>query len=240
MPTPDTVYRWLWRFVICAIAGLALGTAAALLPGCAGARPQQGGRTATLLGGAGAATTVTTFAPENPQTPSTTTIEKTTLREWAPPLAARVESPELRAESQIPQPSTLNPQRGPALLREQVTERSSTITGAAQKDTARELGAKLAAMQPVMWVGALLVPIGIGVGWLVAKRGWLINGVILGLAIAGSGAAMVAIAVWLPGINPLCGLLLLGLVFAAGLVWAVYYKSQHDALAEGKTLKAES
>jgi hypothetical protein len=40
-----------------------------------------------------------------------------------------------------------------------LTEKTGTVIGAAQKDTARELGAKLASLKGIVWVGARLTPL---------------------------------------------------------------------------------
>ena len=49
----------------------------------------------------------------------------------------------------------------PTIQKTRITEKAGTTIGAAQKDAARELGAKLASLKGVVWVGVLLFVFGI-------------------------------------------------------------------------------
>jgi hypothetical protein len=105
------------------------------------------------------------------------------------------------------------------IAREVVTERVTTRLGSAQKDTARELGVKLANLRGVLWVGLALLIGGPILGW---KLGWFLNGCIAG----GVGLLLVIFATVLPGNEAWLGLLGLLLI---PVVAYVYYKSRHDA-----------
>lgn len=199
------------------------------LGGCQGLRPQRGGVSTATLGGTSAPTVVTSGAPENPQTPTTTTVEKTTTREFtasAPELShrehrAQAESAPSNASVPSDRPSVPSVSKSDVLVREVVSERATTQTGAAQKDTARELGARMANMRGVMWVGVLLLVGGPLVGW---KLGWLTNGLIAGA----TGLGLIILAQVLPGNEAWLGLAGLGLM---PLVAFVYYRAHHDARA---------
>jgi hypothetical protein len=104
-------------------------------------------------------------------------------------------------------------------VRERVHERSTTTVGTAQRDTSRELGARLANMRGVMWVGIALLIGGPLVGW---KMGWFTNGCIAGV----TGLGLIILAQVLPGNEAWAGLAGLGLI---PLIAFVYYRSRDDA-----------
>jgi hypothetical protein len=198
-----------------------------VLAGCATFKPQQGGRNSVILGGS-APTTAALTAPENPQTSTKQTVEKTTVREYAPPAAAaapqepsRPVSPGHEAPST---PSIVNQTPSPpALLRETISETSVTELGTAQKDTARELGARLANMRGVLWIGVLLLIGGPVVGW---KMGWLLNGLIAGAV----GLLLIILSTVIPGNEAWFGL---GGLLLIPLVAYVYYRAHYDANKDG-------
>lgn len=210
------------------LAGLGLLAAVlSVLAACtASPRPQSGGGSTTMFGGATGPTTVTTVAPQNPQTPSTTIVEKTTTREFAAAAASRPETIAAGLKNSISHatrapaaPSVaVTAAAAPLIVREIVVERATTKTGAAQKDTARELGARLANMRGVMWVGVLLLIGGPIVGW---KIGWFINGAIAGAV----GLLLIILAQVVPGNEAWFGLA--GLIILP-LVGYVYYRAQSD------------
>lgn len=200
---------------------------AALLSACTGVRPQKGGGSTTSLGGATAPTVVQTTAPENPQTPTTTTVEKSTTREFSEPLHREHRALPTESTEPTPKPSSVSSDRASvpsvshALVRETVVERSTTQTGAAQKDTARELGAKLANMRGVLWVGVALLVLGPIVGW---KLGWFTNGCIAGAV----GLLLIILSTVIPGNEAWFGL---GGLLLIPLVGFVYYRARHDGSA---------
>lgn len=226
--------RFLRGFAI----GLAILLAAfALIAPCGGCatKPQQGGKSGISFGGGTAPSVVTSAAPENPHTPSTTTMEKTITREFAPAEprpetrstslqnptshgaeAAAVESSTAGASKVPPSPPSAS---APKLVREVVVEKATTQTGTAQQDTARDLSARLANMRGVQWVGVALLVLGPLAGW---RLGWLTNGLIAGAV----GLLLIVLAQVLPGHEAwfaLGGLLIIPLVCFA------YYKAHHDA-----------
>lgn len=200
------------------------------LAACAMPRPQRGGSGTTSLGGTQSATTSHFQAPENPQTPSTTTVEKETEREYlSPKFTPTHTSSGERGFQPTPSPDTpfttntraVDEEAGqsePRLLRERTKERATTMVGAAQKDTARELGARLANTRGIMWVGVLLLIGGPVIGW---KLGWLTNGLIAG----GAGLLLIVLATVIPGNEAWLGL---GLLVVLPVVAYAYYKGHHD------------
>jgi hypothetical protein len=150
-----------------------------LATGCAGPRPLKGGRAVTTRKPEGIVEQ-TLQQGDNPAQPTKQTQESVKVRTYTLPAGSRVE------QSQTPpaaptQPSTLNSQPinvPPATLNPQpsttftlsapmpVIEREETRAGvelgAAQKDTARELGAKLSSLKGIVWVGVGLFVFGLG------------------------------------------------------------------------------
>lgn len=80
---------------------------------------------------------------------------------------------------------------GPSLLTIERTERTGTTLGAAQKDSARELGVRIAGMRPVMWFGIACL---LG-GGVLAYFGWWTKAVIAWVI----GGAAILLATILPG-----------------------------------------
>lgn len=206
---------------------------AAILGGCGIVRPQRGGTQTATLGGTAGPTIVSTTAPENPKTPSSTTVEKSTTREFVAAQPAAVAAGVQKSSGLLTRPdgaakapalppfnsqlSTLNPQ----LVRETVTERATTELGTAQKDTAREVAARLGNMRGVMWVGVALLLIGPVVGW---RLGWFTNGCIAGAV----GLLLIILAQVVPGNEAWFGL---GGLLLIPLVAYVWYQGHHTALA---------
>lgn len=220
---------------------------AALLTGCfGGQRPQRGGTSKTSFGGGTAPSSSEVTSPENPQTSSTTTIRKTTTREYLPGGVERTRSgvgigecshgPGVGAEgSSALRPAPVMTIRAPEApvstpVREIISEEAVTSIGSAQKDTSRELGARLQNMRGVQWVGILLLIVGPVLGF---KLGWFTNGLIAG----GVGLGLIILAQVLPGNEAWLGLL--GLLVMPIVAYA-YYKAHHDARSPASTAAAAS
>lgn len=213
-----TAYRLRHAVPVCpALPGVVL---VILLAGCSALpHAQRGGGTTTTLGGTAAPTVVANSAPENPSTPSTTIVEKTTTREYiapAPTVGAGLPRDVPPAESRREAAPTVNPF---PVLREIVAEKATTTTGTAQKDTARDLGARLANLRGVLWVGTALLFGGPVIGW---KLGWLTNGLIAG----GVGLLLIILSTVIPGNEAWFGL---GGLLVMPFIGFAYYKAHHDA-----------
>jgi hypothetical protein len=166
---------------------LCVGFAVALLAtGCAGPRPLKGGRAVTTRKPEGIVEQ-TLQQGENPSHASKQTQESVKVRTYTVPAGSRMEQSPMPSSVQAPpgfhpaasgsgqecprsydQPSTLNPQppatftlSAPMPVVEREESRAGTELGASQKDTARELGAKLASLKGIVWVGVGLFVFGL-------------------------------------------------------------------------------
>jgi hypothetical protein len=160
--------RYLARF-LCAWLALAL-----LATGCVGPRPLKGGRAGTTHKPAGVIEQ-TLVQGENPSQATRQDQETVKVRSYTVPAGSRVEQSPLPAAVSVPhKPSTLNAQlstshppsttftlSSPMPVVEREETRARTELGAAQKDTARELGAKLSSLKGIVWVGIGLFVFGL-------------------------------------------------------------------------------
>jgi hypothetical protein len=105
------------------------------------------------------------------------------------------------------------------------TERGTTHIGAAQKDTARDMAAKLGSLKSVVWVGLLVFLFG-AASFVYPPVKLLVGGsVTTSAVITGSGLALIVLPSLLIGHE----LLILGVAFgAAGLYW---FAHRHGSLA---------
>ena len=170
--------------IVCA--GVAL---AVLATGCAGPRPLKGGRAVIIRKPAGVFEQ-TLVQSENPAQATRQDQESVKVRSYTVPAGSRVEQAQMwegesprdpklpksaaeiraRGDARPPghQPSTLNSQpstsfvlSAPMPVVEREETRARTELGAAQKDTARELGAKLSSLKGIVWVGVGLFVFGL-------------------------------------------------------------------------------
>jgi hypothetical protein len=163
---------------------LCAGFVLALATGCAGPSPLKGGKAVTTHKPAGVIEQ-TVVQGENPSQATKQDQESVKVRTYTLPVGSRIEQSQPPATSAAPpatlnsQPpvhhsfsgggSTLNPQpSSPAFILSApmpVVEREETHArtelGAAQKDTARELGAKLSSLKGIVWVGVGLFVFGL-------------------------------------------------------------------------------
>jgi hypothetical protein len=151
-------------------AGLAL---ALLATGCASTRPLKGGKAVTTHKPAGVIEQ-TLVQGENPSQATKQDQETVKVRTYTVPAGSRIEdsqAPEVvtgQTASASHGPSTINSQPSTAFILSApmpVVEREETHArtelGAAQKDTARELGAKLSSLKGIVWVGVGLFVFGL-------------------------------------------------------------------------------
>ena len=169
-PRPAAV-GYLSRF-LCAGFALAL-----LATGCAGTRPLKGGKALTTRKPAGTVEQ-TLVQGENPSQASKQTQESVKVRTYTLPVGSRIEqfqtpdtvapqpastAPASQPPSAIhPQPSTSFVLSAPMPVVEREETHAAAELGAAQKDMARELGAKLSSLKGIVWVGVGLFVFGLG------------------------------------------------------------------------------
>jgi hypothetical protein len=144
--------------------------------GCAGPRPLKGGKAVTTHKPAGVIEQ-TLVQGENPSQATKQDQESVKVRTYTVSAGSRVEQSQTPGTvasqpafptSASPQPSTINSQPSSAFILSApmpVVEREETHArtelGAAQKDTARELGAKLSSLKGIVWVGVGLFVFGL-------------------------------------------------------------------------------
>ncbi len=151
-------------------------TLALLAAGCAGPRPLKGGKAVTTRKPA-RVIEQSVVQGENPAQATKQDQETVKVRTYTLPAGSRIEqSPapgaaaaQTGSVAHDSQPSTLNPQppsafivSAPMPVVEREETRARTELGAAQKDTARELGARLASLKGIVWVGVGLFVFGLG------------------------------------------------------------------------------
>ncbi len=138
-----------------------------LLVGCA-TRPLRPG-TATIKSTApsnGAQFASELKQPENPAQSAAQNFERTTEVEL--PLAAgtKIQETVVTRNEQKPEAPPVVAEKTivlttPTIQKTRTIEKAGTTIGAAQKDTAREIGAKLASLKGVVWVGVVMFLFGI-------------------------------------------------------------------------------
>lgn len=102
-------------------------------------------------------------------------------------------------------------------------EEVHTKIGAAQKDTAREIGAKLSALRPVMWVGILVFLFGAGSAVWPPLKGLVGGSVTTSAVIAAAGLVMVVLPVLVVGHE----ILILAVAAGAGALWFFAHRHGH-------------
>jgi hypothetical protein len=132
--------------------------------------------------------------PENPAQSATQNFERTTETEL--PLAAgtkvaeTVSSRDERGEPVKKEKAIVLVE--PTIQKTRVTEKAGTVIGAAQKDTAREIGAKLSSLKGIVWLGAGLFVFGLASMFYPPLRA-IIGSVTTSLAITGGGVALIVL-----------------------------------------------
>ena len=147
--------------------------------GCVGPRPLKGGK-AVVTRTPGGSVQQTLIQSENPAQATKQDNESIKVSTYTVPAGSRIDQsqPPAAAPAQLstinsqpislPKPSTLNSQpstsfelSAPMPVIEREETHSRTELGAAQKDTARELGAKLSSLKGIVWVGVGLFVFGL-------------------------------------------------------------------------------
>jgi hypothetical protein len=149
---------------------------ALLVTGCVGPRPLKGGKATTTRKPAGVIEQ-TLAQGENASQATKQDQETVKVRTYTLPAATRIEQSQMPMAAAPPsasatpagqQPSTFNSQPStsyilsapmPVVEREEV--RAKTELGAAQKDTARDLAAKLSSLKGIVWMGVGLFVFGL-------------------------------------------------------------------------------
>jgi hypothetical protein len=204
---------------------------AAVLAGCAGPAPLKGGKAVLSRKPTGVVEETLTQS-ENPAQATKQERQSFKVRTFTVPAGSRLEaSPASAARRQEcprsgPQPSTLYFQPSPSFVLsaptpvvEREEDRLRTELGAAQKDMARELGARLASLKGVVWVGVGLFIFGLAsLVWPPLKAA--VGSVTTGGALMAGGVALMVLPNLLAGNE----LLILGVVGLAVGAWFVAHR----------------
>ena len=130
--------------------------------GCAGPRPLKGGKAVTTHKPAGVIEQ-TLVQGENPSQATKQDQESVKVRTYTVPAGSRME--ESRVETAPSGVALTNVEAvvvsAPMPVVEREETHARTELGAAQKDTARELGAKLSSLKGIVWVGVGLFVLGL-------------------------------------------------------------------------------
>src|SRR3954453_21302714 len=129
--------------------------------------------------------------PENPSQSAAQNYERTTETELPLPkgtqLREKYSHPDLAGDDLVSERTIVLSE--PTSQKMRVTEKAGTVVGAAQKDTAREFGAKLASLKGVVWVGVLLFVFGLASLFYPPLK-LIIGSVTTSIAITAGGVAL--------------------------------------------------
>ncbi len=136
--------------------------------GCNSTRPLRPG-TATIKSTApssGAQFASELKQPENPAQSAAQNFERTTETSLPLPAGTKVQETVITRDEQKPNAAPVVQKKTivlttPTVQTTRTVEKAGPMIGAAQKDTAREIGAKLASLKGVVWVGVLMFVFGI-------------------------------------------------------------------------------
>jgi hypothetical protein len=209
---------------------LVLSIALVSLVGCASTRPLRPGtaKIASSAPSTGAQFASELKQPENPAQSAAQNFERTT--ETSLPLSAgtRVQERSVARDERKPEAPPVVTERtivlsAPAVQTTRTVEKAGTTIGAAQKDTARELGAKLASLKGIVWVGVLMFLFGIATLAYPPLRA-IVGSVTTSVAIIVGGIALMVLPTLIVGNE----LLILGGV--AALVGGWFFAHRHGRL----------
>lgn len=161
--------------------------------------------------------------PENPAQSATQNFERTTETELPIPAQSKVQEFILTPSAQlggepVKQEKTVV-LSAPTVQKTRVIEKAGTTIGAAQKDTAREFGAKLASLKGIVWVGVGLFLFGLASLFYPPLRA-IIGSVTTSVAMIAGGVALMI----LPSLVVGNELLILGAVAIAVGLWFLAHR----------------
>jgi hypothetical protein len=207
---------------------LVLSSILVLLVGCA-TRPLRPGmasiKSAAPAGGAQFASELK--QPENPAQAAAQNFERTTESTLPLPAGTKVEERTVAHDGKKPDAPPVVVEKtivltAPTVQTTRTIEKAGTTIGAAQKDTARELGAKLASLKGIVWLGVLLFLFGIATLAYPPLRA-IIGSVTTSVAIIVGGIALMILPTLIVGNE----LLILGGVTVAVGGWFLAHRHGH-------------
>jgi hypothetical protein len=190
-----------------------------LAAGCA-SKPLKGGRAVTSRKPAGGVEQ-TLVQGENPAQVTKQDQETVKVRSYTLPAGSRIE--EARVQQSAAGLPVTNVQAvvvsAPTPVQEREETRARTELGAAQKDTAREVGAKLASLKGIVWVGLGLFLFGLASLFYPPLK-LVVGSVTTGVAILAGGLALMVLPSLIVGNE----LLILGGVALAVGAWFLAHR----------------
>jgi hypothetical protein len=186
--------------------------------GCMGPRPLRGGRAVTTPNPpSGLAQTL--LQGDNPSASSRQSQQIVRVRTYTLPASSQPSTFNLQPSTPCLvnlQPST------PWLVTDREETHAQTELGAAQKDTARDLAAKLSSLKPTVWVGLALFIFGLAsLFWPPLKL--IIGSVTTSVALVLGGIALIVLPTLIVGNEPL---ILAGVAVVVGL-WFLAHRHGH-------------
>jgi hypothetical protein len=175
---------------------LLLVPALVFLVGCASTRPLHPG-TAKIQSTAPASSAQFSSElkqPENPSQAAAQSFERTTETELQLPAGTKVQETVITRDERKPEALPVVTEktiilREPTIQKTRTVEKAGTTIGAAQKDTARELGAKLSSLKGIVWVGVAMFLFGLATLAYPPLRA-IIGSITTSLAITAGGVAL--------------------------------------------------
>ncbi len=188
------------------------------LAGCTIA-PLKGGR-ATTLSKSAQGIEQTVVQSDNPAAVSKQVQETVRTKAYTVPAGSRLVETRIVTEGGAP---VTNSQvlliSAPMALTEHETTRATTELGAAQKDTARELSAKLASLKGIVWVGVVVFLFGLATMFYPPLKA-IIGSITTSVAITVGGLALIVLPTVIVGNE----LLIMGGVAAAVGLWFLAHR----------------
>ena len=190
-------------------------------------KPQAGGGASTSLGGALKSPSEAILKqPENPGDTSKQELKRHEKREEVVPIpVARVTETPQKDGSVVKITETFAPQ----IVKTEVKEEGKTELGAAQKDTSREIAAKLASYSKLQYIGVGLILFGAASLFYAPLRILMGGGKQLGIAIAALGGLLIVAPMLIVGNE---GLILIGAIVVGVLAWGAIRLTRKEAEAD--------
>lgn len=210
---------------------------ACILSGCTSTRPLRPGVASikSIAPSSGAQFTSELKQPENPAQSAAQNFERTTETTLPLPAGTKVEERVVTHDERKPETAPVVTQKtivltAPTVQTTRTIEKAGTMIGAAQKDTARELGAKLSSLKGIVWVGVAMFLLGLATLAYPPLRA-LVGSVTTSAAILVGGIALMILPTLIVG-NEL--LILSGVGVAVGGWFLAHRHGQLRAKVEAK------
>jgi hypothetical protein len=196
---------------------------AMVFTGCAGMKPLRGGKARITSKPAGVVEQTVTQS-ENPAQASRQDQETIRTRSYTLPVGSRLEERHVTATETGAVVTNIQATvvSAPMPVIEREETRAKTELGAAQKDTAREIGAKLASLRGIVWLGVIMFLFGLASLFYPPLKA-IIGSVTTSAAICAGGLALIVLPTLIVGNEVL---ILAGVAAAVGLWFLAHRHGQ--------------